>query len=276
MSPDLSPIDPTTAGFVDIYDQLPLWSAPFGLRLLELVPLLRGQRILDLGCGTGFLSVELAERAGRDSQVVALDPWSEALERLRRKLQFRGIENVEVVPGRAEALPLADGRFDVVVCNLGIHNFDDSQVALRECERVLCRGGTLLLSTNLSGHMRELYGVYRSVLLDRGLSTVALDQHEAARGTLDGMRAAFAEAGLEVTRAEATSFRMRFADGTAVLSHWFIRLAFLPAWATLVPKDERPGVLGELEARLNSHAAEAGELELTVPGAIMIARKPCS
>ena len=274
MPVDLSPIDPSAPGFVDIYDQLPLWSAPFGLRLLELVPLVREQRILDLGCGTGFLSVELAERSGRGSRVVALDPWSEALERLRRKLRFRGIENVEVVPGRAEALPLADGSFDVVVCNLGIHNVDDPQVALRECERVLRPGGSLLLSTNLSGHMRELYDVYRGVLSDRGLPTEGLDRHEAARGTLEGMRAALEAAGRGVTRAEATSFRLRFADGTAVLEHWFIRLAFLPAWAALVPEDERPGVLGELEARLNERAAAAGELALSVPGAIMVARKP--
>ena len=48
--------------FCAALDELPLWSAPFGLRLLESVPLAPGATVLDVGCGTGFPLLELAHR----------------------------------------------------------------------------------------------------------------------------------------------------------------------------------------------------------------------
>ena len=82
----LDEIDYTTAEFGDLYDELPLWSAPFGLMLLECVELRNGITILDVGAGTGFLAVELAQRCGRNSRVIAVDPWAASMTRLQRKL----------------------------------------------------------------------------------------------------------------------------------------------------------------------------------------------
>lgn len=84
----LEKIDSSTDGFCQLYDELPLWSAPFGLLLLEHVPLRAASRILDVGAGTGFLSVELAQRCGASSQVVAVDPWGAALRRLQEKAEL--------------------------------------------------------------------------------------------------------------------------------------------------------------------------------------------
>ena len=65
----LEAIDLTAPEFGDLYDELPLWSAPFGLSLLDLVPMKSGLTILDVGAGTGFLTIELAERCGPDTKV---------------------------------------------------------------------------------------------------------------------------------------------------------------------------------------------------------------
>jgi SAM-dependent methyltransferase len=53
-----------SAAFAAHYDELPLWSAPFGQLLLEHVPFRRGMRVVDLACGTGFPLFELAQRLG--------------------------------------------------------------------------------------------------------------------------------------------------------------------------------------------------------------------
>ena len=71
-------IDYSTDEFASFYDELPLWSAPFGLLLLQYVPLRAGVRVLDVGAGTGFLSIELAQRCSSDSEIVAVDPWGAA------------------------------------------------------------------------------------------------------------------------------------------------------------------------------------------------------
>jgi len=60
----LEDIDSTAPEFGDFYDELPLWSARFGLMLLDEVELRPGMTILDVGAGTGFLAIELAQRCG--------------------------------------------------------------------------------------------------------------------------------------------------------------------------------------------------------------------
>lgn len=60
---------------LSVVDDMPLWSAPFGLKLLEVVRYRKNIRVLDIGTGFGFPLVELAMRLGSTCQVVGLDPW---------------------------------------------------------------------------------------------------------------------------------------------------------------------------------------------------------
>ena len=65
---------PEEAEDVSARDELPLWSAPFGLALLEAVALRPGITVLDVGFGTGFPALELAERLGPAGRVIGVDP----------------------------------------------------------------------------------------------------------------------------------------------------------------------------------------------------------
>ena len=71
--------DFSSARVIAAYDELPLWSAMFGLLLLEEVPLARVKVALDIGCATGFPLIELAERLGSGTHVHGLDPWAAAM-----------------------------------------------------------------------------------------------------------------------------------------------------------------------------------------------------
>ena len=77
---------------------------------------------------------------------------------------------------------------------------------------------------------------------------------DAIAGTLDLLRTA----GFDATSTQST-FTMRFADGTALLNHYFIKLAFLDSWQELAGAE----VLGQVEQELN----QRGELTLTIPTA---------
>lgn len=159
----LEEIDISAADFSDLYDELPLWSAPFGLLLLERVPMQSGLTILDVGAGTGFLTLELSERCGSSTKLIAVDPWKGAMDRLRRKISQRHLENITLLEQDAATLELPDASVDLVVSNLGINNFDDPSRVLTTCFRVAKPGAALLLTTNLVGHMAEFYEVYRAV-----------------------------------------------------------------------------------------------------------------
>lgn len=235
-----------------------------------------GLTFLDVGCGTGFLTVELAQRCGAGSTVIAVDPWEPAMRRLRRKVEYLGLRNVVVREQDAATLDLPSASVDVVVSNLGVNNFDNAGAVLRTCFRLCRPGASLWLTTNLTGHMAELYEVYRSTLIELGQADrlAALETHVAHRGTPESVSRMLAEAGFEVEQVTRGSFLMRFADGSSLLRHHFIRLGFVPGWKTIPAPGSIEETFVALERNLDSLARGQGELALTVPVACIEARKP--
>jgi len=248
---------------VNAYDDLPLWSAMAGLLLLDHVPLRPGMTVLDVGCGTGFPAIELAERLGPDSRVHGLDPWAAAIARARAKASARGVGQVTFAEGDAGRMPYADRVFDLVVSNLGLNNFPEPDAALAEVARVLKPDGVLALSTNLHGHMAEFYAVFSDVLARAGAEreSGALARHVAHRATLDGLAALLARFGFRVATVARTEHVMRFASGRALLHHWFIKLGFLDGWRACVAPEREAEVFVLLEQELGRD----GAIRLTVP-----------
>lgn len=270
----LEPIEYHDAAFVELYDELPLWSAPFVAMLLARVPLRRGEVIVDVGAGTGALAIELAERCGPPTRVIAIDPWEQAMARLARKAQARGVA-IECHVQDAREMPLADHAAGLIVSNLGIHNFDDPAAVLRECHRVLRPGGELWLTTNLAGHMAEFCGAFEDTLRALGHHDrlPALAAHIARRGTAESITALLHETGFGACECEHESFVMRFADGSALLRHAFIRLGFVQGWRAVVAGLDEPRFFAALEARLNAAAEAAHGLTLSVPAACIRAKR---
>ena len=105
-----------------------------------------GQRILDLAGGTGDLALAFARRVGADGHVVLADINAAMLERGRDRLLDAGIAgNVDIAQCDAEALPFAEGSFDLVTIAFGLRNVTDKERALAEMYRVLAPGGRLLV-----------------------------------------------------------------------------------------------------------------------------------
>jgi arsenite methyltransferase len=269
-APDLA--DPAV---VSAFDELPLWSAPFGLRLLETVRLTPVMTVLDVGFGTGFPLLELARRLGSSARLYGVDPWAAGIARARAKSRTYDVRNVLLLRAVAERLPLRTASVDLVVSNNGLNNVEDVAQALAECRRVAKRGAQLVLTQNLPETMRAFYDVYEAVLTECGLepSLDALRRHiHAKRRPLAEVRDLLAAAGFETLRVEEDSFSLRFLDGTALFTHFFVRLGFLEAWRTVPPERERERVFGLLEERLNQLARKRGELRLDVPFACLDCR----
>ncbi len=253
---------------VSAYDELPLWSAPFGLEILDAVRLRPGLCALDVGCGTGFPLLELAQRLGPRARVWGIDPWRGAARRVREKMALYGVSHAAILQGVAERLPLADGSVDLVVSNNGLNNVRDPDRALAECARVTRTRGQLVLTFNLPATMGEFYAAFEAVLREAGRETeiARLREHvHARRKPPEYVCERLEQAGFRVERMVEREFKMRFADGEALFRHHFIRLAFLGPWREVVDPDARASVFERVQDRLTLRAAARGGLDLTVP-----------
>ncbi len=118
-------------------------------RLMKWSGIAEGMTVLDLGCGSGALTIPYARAVGQDGRVYALDIQPDMLALLAQKLaqpDNKGISNVLPIRASAEDLPFADNSLDVVCVTTVLYEIPDPQQALREIKRVLRVGGYLAIS----------------------------------------------------------------------------------------------------------------------------------
>jgi ubiquinone/menaquinone biosynthesis C-methylase UbiE len=125
-------------------------------RMVDLLPLRVGDAVLDVGCGTGDLAIEVVKRVGSRGQVVGIDGSEEMIARARQKVQRRHLP-IEFRVEQAETLSFPDHSFDVVVSSLVFHALPGSLKlsVLATIARVLKERGHLMIIDFLdsSGHV---------------------------------------------------------------------------------------------------------------------------
>lgn len=108
--------------------------------LLQEIDRAWGDRVLDLGCGTGALMAQVLSEDSR-RQVTGLDLSEQMLARAKKRLGDRAV----LVQGDSEHLPFPDRSFDVVYCCDSFHHYPNPQAVVEEAARVLEFGGVFLL-----------------------------------------------------------------------------------------------------------------------------------
>nr|WP_110797771.1 class I SAM-dependent methyltransferase [Mycolicibacterium setense] len=101
-----------------------------------------GQRIVEIGCGTGNLTIR-AKKACPGADIVGTDPDPRALQRAQRKA--KGMNGISFTRAYAQELPFDDGGFDLALSSMMLHHLDEATktAAARELFRVLRPGGRL-------------------------------------------------------------------------------------------------------------------------------------
>ncbi len=106
-----------------------------------------GEQVLDVGCGTGTLAIEVQSRVGTAGRVAGVDPGTQQIARARAKAARRHVP-IEFQIGVIEQLPFPDQTFDVVLSTLMMHHLPASlkSQGLAEIVRVLKPGGRLVIA----------------------------------------------------------------------------------------------------------------------------------
>jgi SAM-dependent methyltransferase len=154
-------------------------------RLAEVISLRDGERVLEVGPGTGYYTLDVAEWVGEEGAVDILDVQQEMLDHTMARARERGLGNITPRLGDATGMPYEDDSFDAAYLVTVLGEVPDQDAALRELARVLKPGGRLVVG--------ELMG----------------DPHYVG---VKGMRLRAAAAGLEFERrsGNAVGFFARF------------------------------------------------------------------
>jgi arsenite methyltransferase len=253
---------------VSVIDDLPLWSAPFGQKLLDVVKIGKNLAVLDVGCGAGFPIVELAARLGETCHCFGIDPWAEALARARQKAAMWQIRTLQFEQVTAESLPFGDQFFDVIISNNGLNNVQDERAAMGEIARVAKPGAQLVFTINLPETFEEFYTALINVLSKAGKrrQITGLYTHiYEKRKPLAYWRELLAGAGFQIQQVYHDSFTFRYCDAKTMFNHFLIKTAFLPRWRAIVDEKDAVEIFSAVERELDKKSEKDGEMILTVP-----------
>jgi len=144
-----------------------------------------GMRVVEIGCGTGHLTVEVPRRIKPNGVLFSVDIQPEMVEKTRRRVERAGLDNVQTFVAPAEKLPFDIFDADLVFIALVLGEIQNRLAALREVERVLRPGGVLSISESLlDPHYRFRNDVVR-------LGQHAGFEHVSTEGSLFSYTATF-------------------------------------------------------------------------------------
>lgn len=129
------------------YERTAVALVPAAEAVVRAAMLLPGERVLDVGCGTGTVAL-IAASAG--AAVTAVDPSARLLEVTRTAAERAGVD-LQLLPGEAASLPLPDSSFDAVLSNFGVIFAAEPRSAVAEMARVLAPEGRIVFNAWLPG-----------------------------------------------------------------------------------------------------------------------------
>ena len=143
--------------------------APIHRELIRALGMLEGRAVLDVGCGTGILTLALATRAAR---AVGVDPAPRMVARAAEKPAG---PNVWFAVALAESLPFSDSSFDAATASMTVHHWHDASRGFGELARILRPGAVLAIADiAVAGPLRRVLRLVQSPHAGFGLTEVTL------------------------------------------------------------------------------------------------------
>lgn len=150
-----------------VYDDqiFPVWGQRFVRMMTRTLAIPDGGQVLDIGCRTGALAVEVVRRMGPKNRLIAIDTSASMVDIARHKVDAKGGSVFFRTESDLSRLSFADDVYDVVLCNLALAGMTDPGAALIDFARVTKPDGRVVCSLPLAGTFQEFYDIYREVLV---------------------------------------------------------------------------------------------------------------
>lgn len=221
-----------------LYDQKHSFVTKYGEGVLELLAPQAGERILDLGCGTGHLTARIAE-AG--AEVVGLDSSQEMIDQARA-----AYPNIEFVVADASDF-LLDRPFDAVFSNAALHWVHRAEAAVLCMARALKPGGRLVAEFGGKDNVRRIYTTLEELVFEKTGLQVSAQNFFPSISLYAGLLELH---GFEVRSAWLFDRMTRLEEGEDGLENWITM--FRRPVVEMIPPDLKPEIMEEIKNRLRS------------------------
>lgn len=220
-------------------------------------------RVLDVACGTGVLTREVASRLNDPGQVTGIDSNPGMLS-----VSMEHSKAIEWKQGSAEDLPFQDQRFDAVLCQFGLMFFSNRVKAIREMTRVLAPGGRLVLTVwdaieNIPAYSRSISAIEKYA----GSKAREVLNSPFELGDADVLRATFREAGIsDITIATHTG-TARFPDLRSMLDADL--RGWLPVLGIVLTEEDIHEIYSEASDSLREYISANGNVTFHLPAHVV-------
>ena len=251
---------------------VPTLFGPCATNLIEAADPKPGERILDLGCGTGIVARQVASRVGATGKVTGIDVSPNMLAIAKMAADRDGL-TIEWREGNAEQLPFPDSSFDLVLSQFALMFVTNKRVALAEMRRVVTEDGRVLISVWQSLDRHPFYQTLHKVIQQRlGMSAL---QDIFALGSVDELRPLVVGAGFRRVELKPFPLTARFPNPDAFIAGEIeVDTAAIPSMQHL-DSQSRQAIVATITADMQSPLKEVtheNHVVLPFHGYIVIAR----
>lgn len=234
--------------------------------LIEAAQVAPGDRVLDVGCGTGVVARDAVARVGPTGRVVGID-LNNAMLTVARRLST----DVEWRQGDAADLPFEDGSFDVVLCQAALMFLPDVPSALREMGRVGADGGAVGVEVFDALSAQPAYGPFvEAVARHAGPDAVDILGTYWRLGDLGALRATIESVGLDIASSTTLTGTARFDSIDELVA---IEVKGTPL-VDRVGDDAYLRIVADVGRALGRFVKPDGRLEMPIRGHVVVARIP--
>ncbi|GAA0179602.1 class I SAM-dependent methyltransferase [Clostridium sediminicola] len=114
-------------------------------KALKLIGIQQGMKVADVGCGTGYFSLPMAEIVGEEGKIFAIDISTQMLQETKRRVEEAGHSNVEIVSSGENNFKIKDKSADMVFTSTVFHEVSHPEDFLTECKRIMKDEGSIII-----------------------------------------------------------------------------------------------------------------------------------